>query len=69
MKKSEKLVTIIFTLIAALAACAAKPGTIDWANKPDAPPAKVKGYLPSSAPEEQGMDSAKVEAWVKALDA
>ncbi len=68
MKKSEKLVTIISALMAALAACAAKPGTIDWANKPDAPPAKVKGYLPSSAPEEQGMDSAKVEAWVKALD-
>ena len=51
-----------------LAACAAKPGTIDWANKPDAPPAKVKDYLPSTAPEEQGMESAKVEAWVKALD-
>ena len=50
-------------------AFAARPGTIDWANRPAAPAAKVKGYLPVTAPEEQGVDSAKLEEWVKALDA
>ena len=54
--------------LAAAQVFAAKPGTIDWANRPDAPAAKVKGYLPVSAPEAQGVDSGRVTEWVKVLD-
>ena len=63
-----KLLVVASTMLASVPLFAAKPGTIDWANRPDAPEAKIHGYLPLSAPEEQGVDSERVAEWVKALD-
>ncbi len=64
-----KALSFAVAVAAACAADAAKPGTLEWANWPEPPAAKVGGYLPASVPEAQGIDSACVEAWVKALDA
>ena len=58
---------VAFLLLVAVAVFAAKPGSLEWADRLDMPTAKVQGYLPKSSPEEQGIDSACVEAWVKAL--
>ncbi len=66
MKTCPSAVVLLFSI--ALAAFGAKPGTIDCANRLAAPVAKVKGYLPVSAPEAQGVDSTALAAWVKALD-
>lgn len=69
MRTAERLFVVAScAVLTAVQALAASPGTIDWANRPDAPAAKVKGYLPVSAPESQGVDSERVEEWVKALD-
>ena len=61
---------LLFTLLAAGATSgtAEKVGTIDWANRAERPAAKLKGYLPEATPESQGGDSARIAAWVKALD-
>lgn len=61
----------VATVLCAACAWAAGPeqaGTIDWANRAERPAAKLKGYLPVATPESQGGDSAKIAAWVKALD-
>lgn len=65
--RKQPLSLLIVTLFAT-PLVAEKPGTLDWANKPGAPAEMVRGYLPQTAPEEQGVDSTRVEAWVKALD-
>ena len=47
---------------------APKVGTIDWANRGDAPKSLLNGYLPSASVESQGGDSVKVASWVRELD-
>ena len=68
MKTAVKFFVVASCVAQVALVFAARKGTIDWANRPDSPAAKIKGYLPVSAPEAQGVDSRRVEEWVKALD-
>ena len=62
MKAAVKFFIVATCVAQAVLVFAARKGTIDWANRPDSPTAKIKGYLPVSAPEAQGVNGIGIGA-------
>ena len=46
MKTAVKFFVVASCVAQVALVFAARKGTIDWANRPDSPAAKIKGYLP-----------------------